>query len=471
MAPARCGRSSNLKLESRIMNLAFLGAAGTVTGSKTLVTREGKRLLVDCGLFQGYKNLRLMNWEDFPFDPRELDAVVLTHAHLDHSGALPLLVKRGFRGPVFATPSTIDVCGILLPDSGRLQEEDAEYANRRQRTKHKPALPLYTEEDAQRALRYMKPLPFGERAGEVAGMGLRLRAAGHILGASSVELTAGETTILFSGDLGRSDDVIMRAPEPIERADYIVSESTYGDRLHEASDAEPLLGEVIKRTAARGGIVVIPAFAVGRAQALLYAIYRLKQRSAIPDLPVFLNSPMGIDMTGIYHRHRAEHRLSAEECAGMCHVAKMVRTVEESRALVAQRYPAVIVSASGMATGGRVLHHLKALAPNPRNTIVFAGFQAGGTRGGRIVAGERSIRIHGEDVAINAEVVSLPGMSAHADARQIVQWLGTAPRPPRGIYLNHGEQAQADALRQRIERELGWSASVPRLGQTVEITR
>lgn len=451
------------------MNLAFLGAAGTVTGSRTLVTHQGRRLLVDCGLFQGYKNLRSLNWEPFPFDPTQLDAVVLTHAHLDHSGALPLLLKRGFQGPVFATPGTIDACAVLLPDSGRLQEEDADYANRHQISKHKPALPLYTEDDAKRALRRLEPLPFEQQA-EVAGaFRLRLRPAGHILGASSVELTVDATTVLFSGDLGRPDDSIMRAPSSIERADHLVVESTYGDRLHDPQDGEAVLGDVIKRTAARGGIVVIPAFAVGRAQSLLYAIYRLKTRGAIPDLPVFLNSPMAIDMTEIYHRHRAEHRLTVEECTGLCRVAKMVRTVEESRALVAQRQPAIIVSASGMATGGRVLHHLKALAPDRRNTIVFAGFQAGGTRGARIVAGEPSIRIHGEDVAVNAEIVSLPGMSAHADARQIVQWLATAPRAPRGIYLNHGEPGPADALRQRIERALGWMATVPRLGQTVEI--
>lgn len=451
------------------MNLTFLGAAGTVTGSRTLVTHLGKQVLVDCGLFQGYKNLRLMNWEPFPFDPKQLDAVVLTHAHLDHSGALPLLVKHGFRGRVFATPSTIDVCGVLLPDSGRLQEEDADYANRHRLSKHEPALPLYTEDDAKRALRRMEPLPFEQRADTAAGIGVRLRPAGHILGASSVELTVDDTTVLFSGDLGRPDDAIMRAPSPIERADHVVVESTYGDRLHDTQDGETVLGEAIRRTAGRGGIVVIPAFAVGRAQSLLYAIYRLKARAAIPDLPVFLNSPMAIDMTDIYHRHRAEHRLSMEECIGMCTVAKMVRTVEESRALVAQRHPAIIVSASGMATGGRVLHHLKALAPDRRNTIIFAGYQAGGTRGGRIVAGEHSIRIHGEEVAVNAEVVSLPGMSAHADAQQIVQWLATASRPPRGIYLNHGEPGPADALRQRIEGGLSWPTTVPRLGQTVEI--
>jgi metallo-beta-lactamase family protein len=451
------------------MNLAFFGAAGTVTGSKTLFTHGSRQLLVDCGLFQGYKNLRLMNWEEFPFDPKRLDAVVLTHAHLDHSGALPLLVKRGFNGPVFATPSTIDVCKILLPDSGRIQEEDADYANRRKTSKHQPALPLYTEEDAERALRRLESLPFGQTEDVSGAFRLCPRTAGHILGASSVEVTAGATTVLFSGDLGRPDDLIMRAPAPIAHADYVVMESTYGDRLHEPEDVEKTLGEVIKRTAARGGVVVMPAFAVGRAQALLYAVYRLKQRSAIPDLPVFLDSPMAIDMTEIYHRHRAEHRLTPEECAGMCKVATMTRTVEESRAVNSLRYPAVVVSASGMATGGRVLHHLKSRGPDHRNTIVFAGYQAGGTRGARMLSGERSIRIHGEDVQINAEVVSIPGMSAHADAAQLVQWLSTAPKPPRAIFLNHGEAGPADLLRQRIERELGWLTTVPLLGQRVEV--
>jgi metallo-beta-lactamase family protein len=450
------------------VKLNFLGAAGTVTGSKTLVTHKRQQLLVDCGLFQGYKNLRQLNWEAFPFKVKQLDAVVLTHAHLDHSGALPLLVKQGYAGPVYATPSTIDVCNILLPDSGRLQEEDAEYLNRHQRSKHKPALPLYTEDEAKRALRQLTPLPFEKRA-ELAGLQLRFRPAGHIIGASSVELASDAGTLLFSGDLGRPDDNIMRPPTLIARADFVVVESTYGDRLHDTMNAELILADVIKRTTARGGIVIIPAFAVGRAQALLYAIYRLKTRGEIPDVPVYLNSPMAIDMTALYRKHHAEHRLSDEECQAFCRVATMVSTVDDSRALVAQRHAAVIVSASGMATGGRVLHHLKALAPHRRNSIVFAGFQAGGTRGARILAGERHIRIFGEEVAINAEVVSLSGMSAHADARQIVQWLGTAPKAPIGVYLNHGEPAAADALRQRIERELGWQATVPRLGQAVEL--
>lgn len=451
------------------MKLSFLGAAGTVTGSKYLVEHEGRKLLVDCGLFQGYKQLRLMNWDALPFEPRDVDAVVLTHSHLDHSGALPLLVKRGFRGTVFATPSAIELCKLLLPDSGRIQEEDAEFANRHKTSKHAPALPLYTEEDAERALRRFEPLAFEQTREVVSGMAATLRPAGHILGAASIELKVAGQTLLFSGDLGRPDDPIMRAPVDIRGADHIVVESTYGDRLHEAHDTEATMAEVIARTAARGGIVVVPAFAVGRAQLLLYMLYRLKARGAIPDLPVFLNSPMAIDMTDIYHRHRSEHRLSPQECDGMCKVAKMVRTVEESRALNTLRYPAVIVSASGMATGGRVLHHLKTLAPDRRNTIVLAGYQAGGTRGARLQNGERSLRIHGEDVAVNAEVVSLEGLSAHADAQQITQWLGSAAKAPRGVFITHGEPGPADALRQRIERELGWTATVPSLGQTVEI--
>ncbi|SCK20759.1 metallo-beta-lactamase family protein [Variovorax sp. HW608] len=452
------------------MKLCFLGAAGTVTGSKYLIEHEGMHLLVDCGLFQGYKQLRLMNWEPLPFDPAGIDAVVLTHAHLDHSGALPLLVKQGFRGPILATRSSIDLCQLLLPDSARIQEEDAAYANRHHTSRHTPALPLYTEDDARRALERLKPVRFGDGVEISRGLSVNLRPAGHILGAASVELTAGGTTVLFSGDIGRPDDLVMREPAPIRKADHIVVESTYGDRLHEPeAQAETALGQTITRTVARGGMVLIPAFAVGRAQLLLYLIHRLKQQGAIPDIPVFLDSPMAIDATEIYHRHHAEHKLSLEDCMGMYKAARMIRTPEESRALARLTFPAVIISASGMATGGRVLHHLKNLAPDRRNAIILVGYQAGGTRGARLQSGERSLRMHGEDVDVRAEVISLQGMSAHADAHQIVEWLRSAPAAPRSVFVTHGEPGPADAMRQRIERELKWSASVPMLGQRVEI--
>lgn len=451
------------------MKLTFLGAAGTVTGSKYLLEHAGRQVLVDCGLFQGYKNLREMNWEPLPVDVSRLDCVVLTHAHLDHSGALPLLLRNGYRGPIYTTPGSIDLCHLLLPDSGRLQEEDAEYLNRHHASKHKPALPLYTEEDARHALRYMQAVPFNEAIEIVPGMQLSLRPAGHILGAASAEIHAGGLTIVFSGDVGRDDDPIMRPPTPLGKVDYLVVESTYGDRLHQPEDNEALLTEIIQRTAGRGGSVVIPAFAVGRAQALLFLLSRLKERHAIPDLPVFLDSPMAIDMTEIYHRHRAEHRLSPQECKGLCRVATMVRTSDASRALNEVRYPAIIISASGMATGGRVLHHLKRMAPDRRNTIVLAGYQSGGTRGARLAAGEKSIRIFGEEVAVHAEVALLRGMSAHADAAQLVRWMESASNVPKQVFLTHGEPGPADTLRLRVETELGWPAGVPRLGQTVEL--
>lgn len=451
------------------MKLSFLGAAGTVTGSKTLIEHQGKRLLIDCGLFQGFKNLRLMNWESWPFDPRTLDAVVLTHAHLDHSGALPLLIRNGFKGPIYATAATTELCGLLLPDSGHLQEDDAHFANRHKSSRHTPALPLYTEEDARHALKFFRPLEPGQVV-KLGPINMRLRPSGHILGACSAELRTARGSLLFSGDVGRPDDLVMPPPEPIEHADYLVVESTYGDRLHESYDGGAELAEAITRTAARGGIVLVPSFAVGRAQNLLYEIFLLKRAGRIPDLPVFLDSPMAIDSMHIYQRHRREHRLSVDDCKGMSHIAKICRTVQESRELDQQRYPAIIISASGMATGGRVLHHLRALGPDHRNSIVFAGYQAGGTRGARLVAGERSVRIFGEDVRINAEVISLAGMSAHADAAQLIDWMKTAPKAPRHVFINHGEANAAEALRIRIGRELHWDASVPLLGHRVEIT-
>jgi len=453
------------------MKVRFLGGAGTVTGSKYLVEHAGRTALVDCGLFQGYKNLRLRNWAPLPFDAEALDAVVLTHAHLDHSGALPLLMRQGFRGPVHASEASIELCKLLLPDSGHLQEEDAAFANRHHTSKHEPALPLYTAQEARDTLPLLTALPFDEWRELMPGVRMRLRPAGHILGAASVTLESADGSILFSGDLGRPDDLVMRPPAAIDGADFVVVESTYGDRLHDVTNVESLIGDTITRTVKRGGTVVVPSFAVGRAQALLHIIHRLKAGGAIPDVPTFLDSPMAIDATAIYRRFGDQHRLSAHDCAEMFRAAKMVRTVDESRALNALRYPAVIISASGMATGGRVLHHLKTRAGDHRNTILFAGFQAPGTRGARLVAGERTIRIFHEDIAVNAEVVNVQGLSAHADAAQIVAWLRTCPQPPRSVFVTHGEPGPADALRQRIEHELGWQAQTPSMGDVVTLPR
>ncbi len=441
--------------------LSFYGAVGTVTGSRYLLEASGARLMVDAGLFQGFKTLRLRNWEPMPTRAASLSAVLLTHAHLDHSGYLPRLMREGFKGRVWCTPGTRALCEILLPDSGRIQEEDAEYANRKGFSKHSPAEPLYTEEDARRSLELLEPVDFGEAFEPVDGVRAVMQPQGHILGAASVRVEHAGTSTTFSGDIGRPDDPVMRPPHAPEASDWLVSESTYGDREHVPTDTETVLGEIIRRVAARGGVVVIPAFAVGRAQALLHHIARLRERAAIPSLPVYLDSPMAIDATAVYRRFHHEHRLSEGECRAMYAAATFVRDVEASKRVSGGRGPMVIVSASGMATGGRVLHHLKAFAGDHRNAIVLAGFQAPGTRGASLLEGARSVRIHGQDVPIRAEVVSLPSASAHADASEIIDWLRSAPRAPRGVFVSHGEPAAADALRQRIERELRWSVHVP----------
>ena len=450
------------------MELRFLGATGTVTGSKYLVSAGSKKILVDCGLFQGYKQLRLRNRAPLPVEPRDIDAVILTHAHLDHSGYLPLLIKNGFAGKVYCTQSTRDLCAILLPDSGHLQEEEAEYANRHKYSKHAPALPLYTREDAEHSLARFVPVDFARDADLDGGLTLHLLPAGHILGSSFVRLRHGGQTLLFTGDLGRPNDLIMVAPTIVNRADYLVVESTYGDRRHDSTDPQERLAEIINRTVKRGGAVIVPAFAVGRAQTLMYLIHLLKAAQAIPDIPVFLNSPMAVDATRLYHKHRGEHRLTPAQCDAMCAAAKVVNSVEESKALNTRQGPMIVISASGMATGGRVVHHLKAFAPEARNTILFAGFQAGGTRGAAMLNGAETIKIHGEYVPVRAEVARIDNFSAHADYAEILAWLGHF-EPPRQIFVTHGEPKAADALRHRIEEKLGWRTRVPEYLETARL--
>jgi len=451
------------------LTLSFLGGAGTVTGSKFLIEGASHRILVDCGLFQGLKELRLRNWARFPVPPSSIEAVVLTHAHLDHTGYLPLLVKQGFPGPVLCSEATAECCEILLPDAGHLQEQDAEFANRHGFSKHKPALPLYTQADAVASLQNLTPIPFETVQAIPGGASLRLRHAGHILGAASVQLEWGGKTLVFSGDVGRYDSADMLDPVPCPYADYLLIESTYGNRHHDRRSPEDALMEIIDRTAARGGTVIIPSFAVGRAQSLLFHLYRLKAAGQLANVPVFLDSPMAIDASDIFCRHMDDHRLTESECRDSCAIAEYVRSVEDSKRLTADPTPKVIISASGMATGGRVLHHLKRYAPDAKNTILFAGFQAAGTRGAAMIAGAQSVKIHGELIPIRAEVQNLDMLSAHADADELLRWLRGFKAPPRLTYIVHGEPAASDGLRQRIEKELGWNCIVPVHGQAAKI--
>ncbi len=450
--------------------ITFLGGAGTVTGSKYLLENDHTRVLVDCGLFQGFKNLRLRNWAAFPVEPKTIAAVILTHAHLDHSGYLPLLIKNGFKGPVICTQSTRDLCNILLPDSGFLQEKDAEFANRKGFSKHKPALPLYTKKDAEQAMQAFRAAPFAKEQQVVAGMKVIFHPAGHILGAAIVDVDFHGTRIVFSGDLGRPNSSTMLDPTPMERADYLVVESTYGNRKHDGADPEPMLAEVITRTCARGGTVLIPSFAVGRAQTLLYHLQRLKAAGSIPSVPIYLDSPMAINASDLFCNHPRDHKLSEEQCRELSQVAHYVRESEESKALNNDHAPKVIISASGMATGGRVLHHLHHLVTDSRNTILFAGFQAGGTRGAALVDGAPEIKIHGQYLPVKAEVANLEMLSAHADASEILAWLKHFKNPPRTTFITHGEPAAADALRKRIEEECHWHCQVPEHLQSTELT-
>ena len=450
-------------------NLQFLGATGTVTGSKYLLEHDGKRILVDCGLFQGFKQLRLRNWAPMPVKPATLDAVILTHAHLDHSGYVPVLVKNGYQGKIYCTEGTRDLCNILLPDSGRLQEEEADYANRRGFSKHSPARALYTEEDAKAALRQLYPIRFGHTV-DIGSLHATLHPAGHLLGAATLSLIDAGRSVVFTGDLGRPHDAVMHAPAVVREADYLIVESTYGNRVHDPEDPRIKLGDVIRRTTERGGVVLIPSFAVGRAQELLLYLHRMKEDGDIPkSIPVYLNSPMAVDATHIYNAHHREHRLTHMECKEMCNAATFINSPDESRALNEKKGPMIIIAASGMATGGRVVHHIKAFGSDPRNTILFSGFQAGGTRGAAMLAGAESVKIHGEYVPILAEIAAMTNLSAHADSNEIMGWLQGFHRPPLRTFVTHGEPIAADALRHRIEEELKWTCEVPEYMESFEL--
>ena len=449
--------------------MTFLGATGTVTGSKYLIEANGFKCLVDCGLFQGLKELRLRNWAEFPIDPEGIDAVVLTHAHIDHSGYLPVLMNRGFKGPVYSTSGTKDLCQILLPDAGKIQEEEAGYANRKGFSKHHPALPLFTLEDGQKVLKQFKSIEFEQDFNLTDDLKLRLTPSGHILGSAFVTLKSRKTTVVFSGDLGRPVDLIMNPPSPIKHADYLLIESTYGDRTHPVQDPVDQLEEVINRTVKRNGVVIIPAFSVGRSQSFLYAIHLLKSQKRIEDTPVYLNSPMSINVMGVYRDHQPEHRLNPEQCHQMCNAAKYVRSPEESKALNNRKGPMIIISASGMATGGRVLHHLKQFTPDSRNTVLLAGYQAAGTRGEALFRGAKTLKIHGQQVPVNAEVACINGFSAHADQAEIMEWLKKFSHAPKMTFITHGEPQSARGLEAKIQQDLEWRTRIPEYLEEVEL--
>jgi metallo-beta-lactamase family protein len=449
--------------------LRFLGGADTVTGSRFLVETPATRVLVDCGMFQGLKVLRERNRAPFPVPPESIDAVVLTHAHLDHTGYVPALVRDGFRGPVYATPGTCDLAAIMLPDSGYLAEEEARRAARYGYSKHARPRPLYTAADAVRSLESFVPVDLDAPQSVGPEVGFTFVPAGHILGAAGVRLEAGGRAVRFTGDLGRQDDVLMHPPRPLEWADVLVTEATYGDRRHAATDPAEVLAEAVTGTVAQGGVVLIPAFAVGRTETVLYHLSRLRAEGRIPQVPVFLNSPMAINAAAIYQRYPQEHRLTADELRRMYRLATLVRDAEDSRALNTRGGPMIILSASGMLTGGRILHHVTAYGPDPRNTIVLTGYQAVGTRGAALLGGARTLRIFGTDVPVRARVVSIEGMSAHADADELYRWIAASPAPPDVVYPVHGERGATDALRARIQRGLGWRVRVPEHGQRVRL--
>ena len=448
------------------MEIRFLGAADTVTGSRHLVRIGGQCILLDCGLFQGFKVLRERNWSELPVDLRQVDAVVLSHAHLDHSGWLPGLIRQGYRGPVYASPATCDLARVLLMDSAHLQEEDARRANRLGFSRHDKALPLYTRADATRALAKLQPLPPG-RDLQLGSVAVTLSPAGHLLGACSVTLACEQESLTFSGDVGRQADLLMPPPLPPRAADVLLIESTYGNRLHPEGDVCQALAQVIRDTVGRAGSVLLPSFAVGRAQALLLVLQRLKSSGEIPaKLPIFLDSPMAIQATELYRRHRRLLRVPQAETQRMTDGVRMVTTAAQSQALARSRYPSVIISASGMATGGRVLHHLKALLPDPRHHVVFAGFQVAGSRGAKLLGGDTLCKIHGEYVPVRAQVTGMQGFSGHADADELLGWARSMGRAPRQTFVVHGEPAAADTLRLRLQDELGWTVRVPQHGAT-----
>ena len=454
-------------------SLTFLGAAGTVTGSKHLLETGTARVLIDCGLFQGLKELRLRNWDPLPVSASSIDAVVLTHAHLDHCGYLPRLVAQGFRGRIFCTQGTRDLCSLVLPDSAHIQEEDARDANRHGYSKHHPALPLYTANDAERALTQFQPVGYNRPVPVVPGVEVEFINAGHLLGSAYARVSLEGKTILFGGDLGRYGRPVLPDPSPVDRADVLLVESTYGDRLHEPDDQGERLAAIVNAAVDRGGKLIIPAFAIGRVEEVIYWLKRLEDEKRVPVLPVYVDSPMAARALQFYAQLAHELDPDMQRQRGICAFCTTrmttVSSAQQSIDLVASRQPAIVIASSGMATGGRVLYHLSACLPHQKNTVMFVGYQAAGTRGRSLVDGARTVRIKGRDVPVAATIEKLDSLSAHADAGEILRWLSGFSTPPSMTYLVHGEPVALDALRTKVEAEKKWPVRVAGYRQTVEI--
>jgi metallo-beta-lactamase family protein len=451
-------------------SLTFLGAAKTVTGSKHLLNIDGQRILFDCGLFQGLKELRQRNWSPLSVPADSIDAVVLTHAHIDHSGWLPRLIAQGYKGPIHCTGGTADLCKLVLPDAAHIQEEDAKFANKRGYSKHHPAMPLYTQADAAEVLTRLKPAPFNRPIAVASGINVQFTNAGHLLGSSYVHVTNGSGPgILFGGDLGRYGRPILPDPSPGIEADVLLVESTYGDRLHPAEDDGAALAQIVNDTLGRRGKLIIPAFAIGRVEELLYWLFRLEDQKRVPVMPIYVDSPMAIKGIDYYQARTNELDPGIDFIGKRLRRFTAVSSAQDSKALVADDTPAIVIASSGMATGGRVVHHLFAGLPDPRNTVLFVGFQAAGTRGRQLIEGARHVKMYGQEVPVKARIAKINGMSSHADAGEIIKWLRTFPRAPKVTYLVHGEPPAQEALQARIQKELRWNVEIPAHGQTVEL--
>lgn len=450
------------------ITIHFLGAAGTVTGSKYLIEAFGKKLLIDCGLFQGQKKLRQLNWEYLPVNISELEAVLLTHGHLDHCGYLPKLIKAGFGGWILGTLPTLEIAEIILRDSAKIQEEDADRANRHGYTKHKPAKPLYNSEDVNETVQHFKAEPLDEWISIDENIRFRFRYNGHIIGATFIELEIAGKMLVFSGDIGREHDLLMRAPLHPEKADVLFIESTYGDRLHPTDSSESKLAEIITNTVSRAGTLIVPSFAVERTQSLMYLLWQLHEKKSIPEIPIYMDSPMGRNVLDVFHKFHDWHKLPIEDCTKMCELIRRVESPKETKSIVNDYHPKIVIAGSGMATGGRVLAYLEKYLGDESSTVLLVGYQAEGTRGRDMLEKKPEIKIHGQWHKVKAHIETIEGLSAHADQSELLNWMSNLKGPEK-IFIIHGEMSGAKALQGKIKERFGWESSIPTLNSIVTI--